>query len=298
MKELKTRVGPLVGPGKPLSSRSFERAAKAYKQTSRSTKNTTALDKKLSLSEIAATKKLGELASQSYKLERAERKTNFDEPGWKIERKYDNSVKIGNWFEERRSYNKINKNATTISRSDYVAFNPKPNPQIRWMAAKREQGLPKQFLHKHHGDLYEDMGLISGYDQEYNRKQPKRALRKWDQHKIKWAPERTDFPMRGKGTKFGLSEAKMARDQRDNEESDCVAASTFAESYIRHTGNRDKVYAVPRDLSSKVEPISRLNKNLKLRNSPMGLVPDSYTNIELLETNLAKAKEMLKHSHI
>ena len=57
----------------------------------------------LSLSEIAATKKLGELASQSYKLERAERKTNFDEPGWKIERKYDNSVKIGNWFEERRS---------------------------------------------------------------------------------------------------------------------------------------------------------------------------------------------------
>ena len=105
----------------------------------------------------------------------------------------------------------------------------------------------------------------------------------------------------------------MARDQRDNEESDCIAASTFAESYIRHTGmnkkncslnlknisgNRDKVYAVPRDLSSKVEPISRLNKNLKLRNSPMGLVPDSYTNIELLETNLAKAKEMLKHSHI
>lgn len=43
------------------------------------------------------------MASQSYKLERAERKTNFDEPGWKIERKYDNSVKIGNWFEERRS---------------------------------------------------------------------------------------------------------------------------------------------------------------------------------------------------
>ena len=42
------------------------------------------------------------MASQSYKLERAERKTNFDEPGWKIERKYDNSVKIGNWFEERR----------------------------------------------------------------------------------------------------------------------------------------------------------------------------------------------------
>ena len=41
-----------------------------------------------------------------------------------------------------------------------------------------------------------------------------------------------------------------------------------------------------------------VNKNLKLRNSPMGLVPDSYTNIELLETNLAKAKEMLKHSHI
>ena len=32
----------------------------------------------------------------------------------------------------------------------------------------------------------------------------------------------------------------MARDQRDNEESDCVAASTFAESYIRHTGMNKK----------------------------------------------------------
>ena len=35
----------------------------------------------------------------------------------------------------------------------------------------------------------------------------------------------------------------MARDQRDNEESDCVAASTFAESYIRHTGMNKKIAA-------------------------------------------------------
>ena len=37
----------------------------------------------------------------------------------------------------------------------------------------------------------------------------------------------------------------MARDQRDNEESDCIAASTFAESYIRHNVGTDKNFAPP-----------------------------------------------------
>ena len=42
--------------------------------------------------------------------------------------------------------------------------------------------------------------------------------------------------MRGKGTKFGLVEVKQARDQRDNEESERVLASTFAASYNGQTG--------------------------------------------------------------
>ena len=69
------------------------------------------------------------------------------------------------------------------------------DPQIRWMASKRELGLPKDFLYQHHGDWYQDM-VISGYDQEYNNSEilGKRALRHWDQHKLKWEPERTDYP--------------------------------------------------------------------------------------------------------
>ena len=141
-----------------------------------------------------------------------------------------------------RSYNKINKNATTISRSDYVAFNPKPSNKGGWkkiiliqiFKTLRSAGWPQRGNRGFQSNFFisitvictriwvsykiwnegfdlnsiwrhsnlEILGLISGYDQEYNRKQPKRALRKWDQHKIKWAPERTDFPMRGKGLKF------------------------------------------------------------------------------------------------
>lgn len=287
---------PLIGPSKPLTSVSFEKAAKAYKQTSRTTKNTTALDKKLSLAKIAATKKLGELASQSYKVEQTNRETNFNQPGWKIERKYDNGVKIGNWFQESLAYKKIiEKHATTISRSDYVAFKPKPNPQIRWMASKRELGLPKDFLYQHHGDWYQDM-VISGYDQEYNNSQMlrKRALRHWDQHKLKWEPERTDYPRQGAGTKFGLYEEKAQRDARDNSQTQKVTKSTCGDDYVPHSLARREVNAVPRALSSKIEPISRLNKNLKLRNTPVNLVPDSYTDIALLEKKLRVAQSILE----
>jgi len=42
------------------------------------------------------------------------------------------------------------------------------DPQFRWMASKRELGLPKDFLYKHHANRYQDM-IISGYDQEYNK---------------------------------------------------------------------------------------------------------------------------------
>lgn len=164
------------------------------------------------------------------------------------------------------------------------------DPQIRWMASKRELGLPKDFLYQHHDDRYQGM-VISGYDQEYNKKIQPRSLRKWDQHKLKWAPERTDYPLQGEGTKFGLSEIKAKRDDRDNEETQKVTKSTFADSYVPHSLSGREAKAVPRDLSSKMEPISRLNKNLKLRNAPIYLVPDSYVNIELLESKLKAAEK-------
>ena len=137
---------------------------------------------------------------------------------------------------------------------------------------------------------------ISGYDQEYNKEIGKqRKLRKWDQHKLKWAPEKTDYPLQGEGTKFGLYNLKTKRDERDNRETQKVTKSTFADSYVHHSApGRAPPKAVPRNLSSKIEPISRLNKNLKLRNVPVNLVPDSYPNIELLERKLEAAGKNIK----
>ena len=157
------------------------------------------------------------------------------------------------------------------------------------MASKRELGLDKEFLYKHHGDRYQDIDL-SCYDQEYNKKIQQRPLRKWDQHKLKWAPERTDYPLQGEGSKFGISEIKAKRDARDNQETQKVTKSTFADSYVPHSLSKKVTKAVPRHLSSKIEPISHWNCNLKLRNSPLRVVPDCFPNIELLESKLEAAR--------
>ena len=61
----------------------------------------------------------------------------------------------------------------------------------------------------------------------------------------------------------------MARDQRDNEESDCIAASTFAESYIRHNVGTNKKFAPP-IRASKAFTID-LNLKKGFRNSGQSL---------------------------
>jgi len=44
--------------------------------------------------------------------------------------------------------------------------------------------------------------MISWYDEQYNKRVREEGdklpdLRKWDGHKLAWAPERSDFPMQG-----------------------------------------------------------------------------------------------------
>ena len=51
--------------------------------------------------------------------------------------------------------------------------------------------------------------------------------------------------------------AKKARDQRDNEESDCFATSTFAENYIRHTNTDKKLSLSIKNLNHNISKIRR-----------------------------------------
>ena len=54
--------------------------------------------------------------------------------------------------------------------------------------------------------------------------------------------------------------------------------------------NKEKAEAIPKSYSSRLEPISRINKNLHFRNRRTNLVPDSFPNIELIEAKLAQIK--------
>lgn len=49
--------------------------------------------------------------------------------------------------------------------------------------------------------------MISWYDEQFNKRDREATdklpdLRKWDGHKLAWAPEKSDYPMQGTGVLF------------------------------------------------------------------------------------------------
>nr|XP_034359686.1 uncharacterized protein C1orf158 homolog isoform X2 [Arvicanthis niloticus] len=96
----------------------------------------------------------------------------FSTPGWQIEKKYSTKVLVGNWVEERG------------------------------------KGVPYKHLITHHQEP-SNRYLISTYDDHYNRHSYNPclpALRTWNGQKLLWLPEKSDFPLLGPPTNYGLLE--------------------------------------------------------------------------------------------
>uniref|UniRef100_A0A4W4FUD7 Si:ch211-226m7.4 n=1 Tax=Electrophorus electricus TaxID=8005 RepID=A0A4W4FUD7_ELEEL len=97
-------------------------------------------------------------------------------PGWRTEQRYSHKVLIGNWLEERL------------------------------------QGLPTKLLFSHH-DPPTSQYLVSLYDESYGRRGPSHlpAHRTWHSDKMAWVPERSDHPIHGPPTNYGLVETQRAQ---------------------------------------------------------------------------------------
>ena len=134
-------------------------------------------------------------------------------PGWRIEKRFNNKVLIGNWSEESRKFQKLNNpfgNSThRVDFHTYCHGNYLPDMKIRREAAMLNEGLPKKFIFSHHGDVYSN-NLISWYDQQMNQRELREStlpkLRNWDGKSTSFTPEKTDQPLQGNPTNFGLHE--------------------------------------------------------------------------------------------
>lgn len=203
-------------------------------------------------------------------------------PGWRTEQRYSNKTLIGNWCEERKQFRRGTHSNTSTHLTDYRLYEGhKPDILTRRAALMRNEGMKKQHLFTHHGKTYSN-NLISWYDEQFNNRPREEGdrlpdLRQWDGHKLAWAPERSDYPMQGRPTNFGLHD-KMKRkwirelkaERRGHYHTD------YGLAYSGHPPSAfpKRFASAPKHLSSHFNPISKLNKDLWLRRTPFNMAPE------------------------
>lgn len=148
--------------------------------------------------------------------------------------------------------------------------NHRPDVLIRRNALLRNDGLGAENLFYHHGQRYTN-NMLSWYDEHYNGRWKENTLppsRQWKSHQLAWAPEKSDYPLQGAPTNFGLLQSlqkKWADQIADETKGDFC--STYQSSFADFDSNAmTKVrYAVPRAQSTSLHPINKVNKDLHFR---------------------------------
>ncbi|XP_026880003.2 uncharacterized protein C1orf158 homolog [Electrophorus electricus] len=134
-------------------------------------------------------------------------------PGWRTEQRYSHKVLIGNWLEERLQFTQECKPLSSTYRQDFRLWTElKPDTIMRRTALRRAEGLPTKLLFSHH-DPPTSQYLVSLYDESYGRRGPSHlpAHRTWHSDKMAWVPERSDHPIHGPPTNYGLVETQRAQ---------------------------------------------------------------------------------------
>ncbi|XP_030077960.1 cilia- and flagella-associated protein 107 [Microcaecilia unicolor] len=200
------------------------------------------------------------------------------DPCWRVEKRYSNRVLIGNWLEERK---KFKRNLYPTSKScqgiDFVVpfSDGRPDLILGRAFKKKNEGLPKQLLLSHHGEL-NHKHLVSVYDDHYMRhgNSSLPPLRKFNGNKLAWLPEKSDYPIDEPPTNYGLLEFKRKTWQ---DEKSVDLRSVYTVSYVQPPPSAFAAirYAVaPRALSSSLHQHNNLNKNLNLKDQKQLQVPD------------------------
>ncbi|XP_003388257.1 PREDICTED: uncharacterized protein C1orf158 homolog [Amphimedon queenslandica] len=190
----------------------------------------------------------------------------WQDPGWRIEQRYSKGVLIGNWSEDRYKFEKGSEFGSSTSRQTYRGHYLKaPDPSIRLKGLIRNNGIDKEHIFIHHGKSYM-RNTISLYDQTFNRGY-ELGERKWDGKRMAWLPEKTDHPLQGASTNFGLKEEKEEKWRKEKElESigDFVTSNHLTYRMPPLTSYPTGRAAPHKLISSRTHPQST-NRNLKLR---------------------------------
>ncbi|XP_061189581.1 cilia- and flagella-associated protein 107-like [Saccostrea echinata] len=206
-------------------------------------------------------------------------------PGWRIEQRFSPGVLIGNWGEERYTFKKGDTKHNSTHRVDFRNYGTyKPDVIVRRKALMRNDGLGQEHIFHHHGDKYMQ-NKISWYDEQYNGRYKENtlpSLRDWNSHKLSWAPEKSDYPLQGKPTNFGLHEQLQSKwkDQiADEVKGDYL--STYQNSYVgppRENLVRNR-FAISKDMSTTLHPYNKVNKDLHLRNTVAFKSPEKLPDL-------------------
>jgi len=205
---------------------------------------------------------------------------NFGVPSWRIEQRFNTGVLIGNWKEERMKFPQEKYNHNTTNRLDFKNFkDAHPDVTVRRKAKLGSEGIPADMLFRHHGQHYDNM-LISLYDENYNgrwRESSMPNLRNWDSQSLKWLPEKTDYPLKGNPTNFGLkAKLEVEREQKNKDLYYPDLSSTYQSSYTDKPVDAMKFsrYATPKHLSTNLLPCNKINNNLNLRGKATLRLPE------------------------
>ncbi|KAI8796321.1 hypothetical protein BgiMline_030021 [Biomphalaria glabrata] len=206
--------------------------------------------------------------------------SKFGIPSWRIEQRYAPGVLIGNWSEERLKFPDTKYKHNTTHRIDFKNYGEfHPDVTVRRKAVLNNEGLPADMIFRHHDDAYDNM-LITMYDEHYNgrwRENCLPPLRQFNSQTLGWMPERSDYPLRGPPTNFGLKQYKEALALARQKELDHPDfESTYMDSYREKQKNAlcFTRHATPKHLSTSLLPSNNLNSNLHFRGKPLLRIPE------------------------
>jgi len=212
-------------------------------------------------------------------------------PGWRIEQGYRDKVLIGNWNEERRQFQRGTCKSNSTNRIDFKEYkNFKADKTSRLLSSLKNDGLDKKVLFSH-SKAYRNYSnnLISWYDQQFNGRENEESslpkLRTWHGRSLTWAPEKSDHPIQGTPTNYGLLEQKQAKWKSASADVN-MYQTTYEGSFtdLPKDSFVTRHFSTPKSLSSHFSPHTKINKDLDLRNVTICTAQEHPPNQLLLST--------------
>ncbi|XP_073681588.1 cilia- and flagella-associated protein 107 [Garra rufa] len=186
--------------------------------------------------------------------------------------KYSNKVLIDNWAEERLHFTRDCETANSSYRMDYTPHMSysRPNVVTCQRTLRSSEGLPLRQLFSHH-DVPSSHCLVSLYDESFGRQASSSlpTLHSWSSFKLARVPERSDHPIQGPPTNFGLAASWRARVEQQR--AVVPTLSEYRASYPLHPISAfcySRHVSMPKRFSSSQHPANLSNEDLALKHRP------------------------------